>query len=565
MAAFVWACHDDQSAAVDADLEGSMAALDLDATADAGVDAEGLAWEARLARVSAARGSYDAGTWDGPELYSAAARTSVMSAPAWSDPSDGGQAAKDAATDGSQRLGYLRHGSHAPAFAEPIVNEDCADGWYELIEGGFVCGKYASTDPKNPAVKFAANPPQIDKPMPYRYGFSMANDTPVYKRVLALSDRRKFEPWLGPPPGARLDATAGAAPLTLDAGIPSAGDEDNPYDDPPAEPTHHPKKGSPIKDAGVREAGPRLEELRGKGALARKMNKGFYVALDRDFMAAKAHWWRTSEGFAIPYERLALQTWWPEFHGNWGPKADLAAQDGGAAPEGNGTTLLLTGDYGIRYVEDEKGKLKYTTPIPKLTPVELSGDPRTEGGVVYQRTTAGFWVRLADGIVPAVEPPSDLGPNEKWIDVDLQKELLVAFEGKHAVYATKVSSGRRNPYDPEHDFPTPTGTFRIYEKHVSVTMDGNVAADGPYSIEDVPWVMYFQGSYALHGAFWHNGFGSPRSHGCVNLAPTDARELFFWTEPRLPVGWHGVFQTGSQPGTRVVLHEPPLKSIAGPR
>ena len=53
----------------------------------------------------------------------------------------------------------------------------------------------------------------------------------------------------------------------------------------------------------------------------------------------------------------------------------------------------------------------------------------------------------------------------------------------------------------------------------------------PYSIEDVPYVMYFEGSYALHGAFWHNNFGHEQSHGCVNLAPLDAKKIFFWTEP----------------------------------
>jgi hypothetical protein len=85
-------------------------------------------------------------------------------------------------------------------------------------------------------------------------------------------------------------------------------------------------------------------------------------------------------------------------------------------------------------------------------------------------------------------------------------------------------------------------------------MDGDVASDGPYSIEDVPWVQYFQGSYALHGAFWHDNFGYVRSHGCVNLAPEDARTLFSWTEPKLPEGWHGAFAAPDK-GTRVVIHE----------
>ena len=84
---------------------------------------------------------------------------------------------------------------------------------------------------------------------------------------------------------------------------------------------------------------------------------------------------------------------------------------------------------------------------------------------------------------------------------------------------------------------------------------------GAYSIEDVPWIMYFDGSYALHGAFWHANFGHPMSHGCINLSPADARELFGWTEPHLPDGWHGVFATGPAEkdgqglGTRVVIHE----------
>jgi hypothetical protein len=56
----------------------------------------------------------------------------------------------------------------------------------------------------------------------------------------------------------------------------------------------------------------------------------------------------------------------------------------------------------------------------------------------------------------------------------------------------------------------------------------------------VPWVEYFEGSYALHAAYWHDDFGRPRSHGCVNMSPVDARRVFMWTDPPLPDGWHGV-------------------------
>jgi len=540
------ACHEEHPSVDAASGDVDVVDAPFDAPVDA-PDLDALAAEQRAGRLGAARAAFDAGTYDGGELYAAAVRTSVVSVPEWPE--------GDAGTN-STRLGYLRHGSHAPAFAEPIVNDDCPEGWYELIEGGFVCGKYVSTDPTNPAVKFAANPPNIANAMPYRYGYAVSSDTPVYKRVLSLADRKKFEPWLAPPVAAAT-ATASSGPV----GIPQVGEEsDNPYDDPTE--THR-KRGRDAGAHAVKDAGPpKLGELRGRGVLARKMMRGFYVAIDRDFKAANAHWWRTSEGFAIPYERIALQGWAPEFHGGWVKPFDPAASDaGGDVPEGNGTAVLVNSEYAVKYVLDDKGKMKWTAPIPKVTAFELSGETKTEGGVVYQLTTSGFYVRLGDVMVATPQPPEDVGPKEKWIDVDLGRQLLVAFEGKHPVYGTRVSSGRRSPWDPEHDHPTPTGTFRIYEKHVSTTMDGDVASDGPYSIEDVPWVMYFQGSYALHGAFWHNGFGSPRSHGCVNLSPIDARELFFWSEPRLPKGWHGVFTSGAQPGTRVVIHEPPAVPV----
>jgi hypothetical protein len=114
--------------------------------------------------------------------------------------------------------------------------------------------------------------------------------------------------------------------------------------------------------------------------------------------------------------------------------------------------------------------------------------------------------------VAATPPPPALAPGEKWIDVDLSEQTLVAYEGERPVLATMVSTGKE-------DFDTPSGDFRIRSKHVATTMDGNTATDGPYSIEDVPWTMYFHRSYALHGAFWHRQLASP-GHGCVNLSPS---------------------------------------------
>jgi lipoprotein-anchoring transpeptidase ErfK/SrfK len=143
-----------------------------------------------------------------------------------------------------------------------------------------------------------------------------------------------------------------------------------------------------------------------------------------------------------------------------------------------------------------------------------------------------------------VPRPKLVARKERWIRVDLDRQTLTAYEGDTPVFATLVSSGVA-----EH--ATPTGLFRVHAKHVATTMD-DFAADGAYSIEDVPWTMYFMGSYALHAAFWHERFGNPRSHGCVNLSPRDARWLFFWSLPELPSGWHGVLAAVGK-GTSVLV------------
>ncbi|RYZ61415.1 MAG: L,D-transpeptidase, partial [Proteobacteria bacterium] len=150
--------------------------------------------------------------------------------------------------------------------------------------------------------------------------------------------------------------------------------------------------------------------------------------------------------------------------------------------------------------------------------------------------------------------PATVGENEKWIDVSISSQTLVAFVGDKAVFGTLVSTGRTSS-DKSQDHPTPVGMWRIREKHIASTMDGDVASDGPYSIEDVPWIMYFNGSYAIHGAFWHAEFGRKKSHGCVNMSPVDAKAMFEFAEPKLKRGWHAAWSTPSELGTMVVVHD----------
>ncbi|MCA9705840.1 MAG: L,D-transpeptidase [Myxococcales bacterium] len=127
--------------------------------------------------------------------------------------------------------------------------------------------------------------------------------------------------------------------------------------------------------------------------------------------------------------------------------------------------------------------------------------------------------------------PEEVGADDQWIHVDLDQQTLVAYEGDRPVLATLVSSGKEG-------FEPPLGLFRVHKKYTTVTMSGPDPDAGTYAVEQVPWTMYYWGSFALHGAYWHDTFGNVRSHGCTNLPPIDARWLFYWSTPSLPEGWH---------------------------
>jgi lipoprotein-anchoring transpeptidase ErfK/SrfK len=102
----------------------------------------------------------------------------------------------------------------------------------------------------------------------------------------------------------------------------------------------------------------------------------------------------------------------------------------------------------------------------------------------------------------------------RWIDIDLSSQRVTAFEGEEAVRTFVVSTGTSR-------YPTVTGQFRVYTKLYATDMAGP-----GYYLPDVPYTMYYYRGYALHGTYWHNNFGTPMSHGCVNLYTPDAQWLF---------------------------------------
>ncbi len=208
---------------------------------------------------------------------------------------------------------------------------------------------------------------------------------------------------------------------------------------------------------------------------------------------------------------------------------------------------------------DQGKKLRPPRPTPVLAAPEADAEvvrelaPRT---AVAVREADGDFVRIADGewvaarelrvITPAARP-AGVGEDEKWIDVDLAAQVLVAYEGDTPVYATLVSTGRRNG--------TPTGIYRITIKQAVATMRDAQGPDTRWNHPDVPFVMRFRERYALHGAYWHDRFGNAQSVGCVNLAPEDARWLFAWTTPVAPIGWLQ-WIVRDDTGTVVRIHGP---------
>jgi lipoprotein-anchoring transpeptidase ErfK/SrfK len=116
--------------------------------------------------------------------------------------------------------------------------------------------------------------------------------------------------------------------------------------------------------------------------------------------------------------------------------------------------------------------------------------------------------------------------NQRWIEVNLTTQRLIAWEGKNWVDARVISSGKSST-------PTLTGVFDIQTKYRSTTMSG---AD--YSVPDVPHAMFYDGGYAIHGAYWHNNFGTPVSRGCVNMSESGAKWLYGWASVGTPVVIH---------------------------
>jgi len=443
-------------------------------------------------------------------------------------------------------IAYARRGSQLRV-GERVSTKGCPRGWHEVSAGGYICDGDGVTVAREP-VTFSPSPLAADlgSDLPYEYKYANQDNTPEYWRVPTpeeveevdllferLEKRDKGGPLKrveGFDRAALAAVLARAAEAGADAGIDpvDGGIVEPPAMRTPPEPPPEPASGA--ADGGAEDpfALPSYVHLR--------MAKGYFVSTDGTVEEGGVAYQRTVRGRFIEADRLY-------------PAKPSALQ--GVLLDGR-TTLPLAftvrGGVSLLVQQVDGGPLVADGKLGRYEHLPYLGELKRKGKRYARVGERSFVPWTAVTVVQAVPPPEDIRPGERWIDVNLTRQTLVAYEGEVPVFATLIASGREG-------FETPEGSFRIYGKHVTVTMDDPAAGEEAYSIEDVPWTQYFDEGYALHAAFWHDRFGRVRSHGCVNLSPADARRLFFWTGPHLPAGLHGIVATRDNPGTRVVIHK----------
>ena len=375
---------------------------------------------------------------------------------------------------------------------EPLGYDGCEGGWYELDTGGFVCGERDVIIFEGERLpELRARQPDREAVMPYEY-VTVRRMTPLYKRIPTADEVYEL----------------------------------------PAEPE---------VDAGVEDAWetPEVDHP----LVVRVLRPGFYVSLDRSFERDGRVYWRTQQNGFVADDRIRRKPW-SEFQGQALDGADWRLP-----------VAVTRRDDTAVYRVNERGKLRTqrgALPMRTWLPMRSRRRVNDEAFIAFGE---GSLARAGDVlIIEPAAPPEGVGEGERWIDIDLTNQVLVAYDWKQPRYVTRISTGRLRTPSPELDYRTPTGLFRIRGKHLTSTMDDDAPGAPPYSLEDVPYVMYFKGAYAFHSAFWHDRFGRPRSHGCINLAPADAKWLYNWSGPDLPNTWHGGSATEENPGTWVQVH-----------
>ena len=401
----------------------------------------------------------------------------------------------------SQKIGYLRAGAQVRRDGEPAGFSGCKLGFYHIMPEGYVCvGPTATLDPNHPVAQFSRVRPDRSAPMPYPYARSLYPTPPFYTRLPSKPEQQQQEVELA----RHLEANTSFAWRSLLSDptpqfLASGGQAPTPFGY--AHEANRLTNGRALPDSSF-------------ALLAIYDQGGRRFGLSTDMSL-------------LPLDRMKPVVA-SKFHG-------IALTGGVTLP-----VVFARAHNAFLYSGDPKAGLSIARPLGFREALPITGRSRSLSGLSYLETTSGEWLRDENlvRVDKFTQRPGWVKPGRTWIHVSILKQSMVAYEGDTPVYVTLVSTGADGLGDPKTTHSTVLGQFLIHTKHVTVTMDSDETGD-QFDLRDVPYVQYFTEGFAFHAAYWHDTFGTPHSHGCVNLSPSDSRWLFHWTDPPVPQAWHG--------------------------
>ncbi len=447
-----------------------------------------------------------------PRVYSRGMRTWIFERPSRS----------------SRRLGYLRLGSSSPTSAKPAGHDRCKLGWYPVEPEGYVCvGGRATLDKDDPIVRITQElGPDASRKLPYIYG-TVRRPGPIYGKLPSANElgraesdlEERMQAWLG------AEGEVGAS-YAQDVWLGDSGALTDPAK------AWQEKLSDPLPAflKNGAETPNIYRKAREGGLVIDRMKPRTGYSFLQTFVFEGRRYGLTTDLRVMPTDRLR------PIRGSEHKGVEIGKDV--ALP----FAFVRREDARFWLYQRSGDKLIDAGVAPYWAAVELTGKQQFFRKRLHFETKDGKWLsdRDASRLDPAKRMPAWGKNGEKWIDVNLTKQTIVLYEGTKPVYATMVSTGEAGLEDPKHTTATKRGIFRIHTKHIAATMSSDEIGE-EFELRDVPYVQYFdKEGYALHGAYWHDRFGVPKSHGCINLTPEDARRVFYWTEPQVPTGWHGV-------------------------
>ncbi len=449
-------------------------------------------------------------------------------------------------------LGTLRAGAKIARSEAPYGKRGCEGGWYAVRPRGFVCvGSEITLDVDHPVQRLLGEGPALERALPFRYARVKASAAVLYSAMPTAAEQAQAEgkgkPLAEEALARRLGPAATDVPLddtSLPTGVPLLE-----RDAEGVGPDGYRTLGSWFTFPGpsARPAwltdGASLTQSTETRVLKPKSG----VALVGSFMtgegASERRFAVTADGRFVPTDRLGAALG-STFFGV--PLAGRSLPIAFAIRSPN--TYALTKSAEPERLDEE---------LEHNQALLLTGRFRTVDGTLFYSIDDERWIRHRDIILVQARHkfPEFATGAQKWIDVSLANQTLIAWEGRRPVFATLVSTGADRLGDPNAGAPsTLQGTFRVRAKHVSVNID-DAEVKAAYSITDAPWALEFADGFAITGSYWQSHFGEAENFHNVTLSPVDAHWLFGWAGPELPEGWHGVRVADDAATTIVHVHK----------